>query len=539
MGMADYYYYGTADHKRSVAEVLDQIWEMPEPTISIDTETIDLKNRNGIGIGIGVGKDDSLYFPLFPTESDLIPWDILTDPSVKKIIHNATFDLHVMGGRIDETNIDDTTTMAHLLGLPAVLSELVYHQELPCEVHTVKEVLDEHHVKNMMELDESVVARKCCQDCIATNHVYDRMRPMVDWEYFQREMKLLPILMKMSRRGLLVDQEYRGELEIELEAEVAYYKKLVEGEGFNPASPQQVGYILTKRGNWLPLTKSKKNIRTDEKTIEKLTDPMAALVLNFRENNKLLTTYVRPLRGKERAFTRFHLDAITGRISSTERNMQNIPEGRARNMFLPDTGVFSDWDFSQIELRILAHLSRDKHMMDVFDRGESIHRATAEYCNIPYKVAKNTGFSMIYGGTLQTVMDTAKIRDAKLAASYIETWKRRYPEAWDWILGQQQMGLLHGYVDTLDGRRIMLPDTMQDSEDGIRRKAVNYPIQGSAAEIMKKGLILIDGQITAPIPLIVHDEYIFDGVVDVMPDGIEWLGPLHTPMSKKYLPRWE
>jgi len=530
----NFYYYGQYEpHSRMYKEYLAD-----PKIIGIDVETISLKERIAIEVGISVQPLLSFYFPLFPEPSPVTPWHLLKDPAITKVFHNALFDLGCMREyEIDNSNIKDTSVMSHLLGFSS--SRLVdLAPAVGMEVHAVPELLDKGQV--MLDLEPSVVAKKCMQDSGATLALFYQLLPHIDISYFNTEMELIPILIDMSFRGLLIDQEARQKLEERLEAEVEYYLNLCEGEGFNPGSPQQVGYILAKREAYkvfykLPFTKGRKGLDTSEEKLMKMDDPMATIVLGYREKSKLLSTYIRPWRNEDRAYTRFHLDAITGRVSSTERNMQNIPKGEPRGIFLPDSGIFTDWDFSQVELRTLAHVSGDREMQYVFESGGDIHQTTSDFMGILRGLAKNVNFAMIYGATDETIADTAKIRSIQRAKQLKEMWFAKYREAGDWIQTVQVEAFDNPWSETVFGRRIRLPDIEEEGADRIMRKAVNYPIQGSAAEILKRALILCKH---LPMALQVHDEILVDGRFDI-PKGLEEIAPFQTPVDTKYLDRWE
>jgi DNA polymerase-1 len=512
---------------------------MPDGTrpqrIALDVETVSLKDRTPIGLSVATSDREALYFPLWNEDNQDVPWDLIRNDEVTKVYHNAPFDLHVLKPyKPSVTNIVDTLTMAHLLNMDGELSNLVWwvdpYNAKPCR--SMKAMLEEMKATTTLDLSPDDVAVKCCQDTIATMWVFEKLKGRVDWEYFSTEMQLMPILYRMSLRGIAIDQEERQALEEELTDEMLYYRNLAEAEGFNPGSPKQVGYILAKRGTFLPFSQGHRQLRTDVKVLEKVQDPLAAMVLQYRHYQKALGTYVIPARGAARMYTRFHLDAATGRISSTERNLQNIPP-QIRSMFLPDNGVFTDADFSQIELRILAYMSGDREMKYIFESGGSIHQATAEFMNIPYKRAKNVGFGMIYGATVETVMETAKTSDKRLAQRFIDGWSRKYKEAWDWIQYQQEQGLLNGKVRTLMGREFVL--VQEEGEGAVRRKAVNYPIQGSAAEIFKRALIMCQHLDLANQ---LHDQVLIDGNVE-LPAGLDHIVPdLPTPISIKRTARW-
>jgi len=539
-----FYYYGDIEPKGGL--YTDYLTD--PKTIAIDVETISLKERIAIGVGIAPSSKMAFYFPLFPKPSEYTPWHLLKNPEVKKLFHNAPFDLLCLREyEISNENISDTSIMAHLLNIsPARLIDLVSHVAL-CgeelyECRITKDILGKGQI--MLDLPEETVAKHCCQHTVATYHVHNHLLPKVDVDYYNTEMEVIPVLINMSFRGLLIDQEARAKLQTKLDKEVEYYLDLAYTEGFNPGSNQQVGYILAKRGaysvfNKIPFTrggkKGKKSLSTSEETLDKMDDPLAAMVLDYRDKSKLLSTYIRPWANEDRAYTRFHMDAITGRVSSTDRNMQNIPKGEPRNIFLPDNGVFTDADFSQVELRILAHLSGDREMQAIFDDPNGdIHQETADFLNIPRRPSKNVNFAMIYGATDATIAETAHIRSISRAKQLKEMWFEKYREAGNYIQYIQEEALKHPYATTLYGRSIRLPTIDEESEGGIMRKAVNYPIQGSAAEILKRALVKCKD---LPLALQVHDEILVDGKVE-LPD-LEDISPLHTPIEVRYLERWE
>jgi len=512
--------------------LLAEFQTSPPSVVAVDVETISLKERIAIGIGMAPSPNDAFYFRTFPEVSPEIPWHVMKNPDIAKLMHNAMFDLSALREfDLGITNIRDTSVMAHLLGYPPQLATLA-GLLLLWEIQTVKDILPKK--ATMLDLDPAVVARKCCDDTKATFAVYNEMLPYVDLEYYLTECQLLPILEQMAIQGIAIDQEVRDGLELSLQSEVDYYIKLAEAEGFNPASNQQVGYILATRDNWLPFTRTKKSLSVSKDVLKGLDDPLAALVLNYRSAAKALNTYLRPLDGQDRAYTHWHLDAITGRISSTQRNLQNM-DRRLRCMFTPDSGMFTDMDYSQIELRVLAHVSQDREMLHIYESGGDIHTNTALFMNIARRLAKGVNFAMIFGATAQTIMETAGIRDRRKAEALLYDWFMQYREAGDWIQMQQERGLQEGTITTIFNRKIVLPTTISENEWAIRRKAVNYVIQGSAAEIIKRAMIKC-----AHLPMIlqIHDSLLFDGEIE-LPDSLEHIAEFHTPIEVKVVERWE
>ena len=535
MTIQNFIYHNLGEYKEPSLDLIHLLDSCP-PVIGVDTETVSLKDKLPLGVSIAISPSEAFYFPLYPERSPIFPWHILRDPSIKKVYHNALWDLDVLEPfDLDNTNVADTTVLAHLLNLPGELSELQYHIDRS-DIVSAREMLGAG--KTMLDLPIEEVASKCCRDAEATLQAYIELLPAVR-EYAEEEFELIPILFSISKRGIAVDQEWRKMLDDKLSKEVEYYRTLCEAEGFNPASTQQVGYILAKRGNFLPFTRSRRQLATDEKTLKKVKDPMAAIVLQFRHTSYLLNHYIKPLAGQDRGYTRYHLDARTGRPSSTDRNMQNIPPGEVRGMFIPDGRMFCEFDLSQIELRVLAWLSQDKEMLAIFEAGEDIHQYTAEFLNIERKLAKNVNFCMVYGGTDETIMETAGIDNIGRARDLKRMWFRKYKGAGDWIEGVQKDTLDTMECLTLGGRVIRIDPAYEKSEGAIRRKAVNYPIQASASEIMKNAMRKC-GHLEAVLQ--VHDSELFEGDVkeELLALDLEnSIAPFRTPFSIKLLERWE
>ena len=541
------YYLGSIEPQAGFAKKL--LFEQSYPIIAVDTETISLKERIAIGVGIATSPETAFYFRLFPEESPMVPWHLFKDTGITKVAHNILFDWTALREyEVDNTNILDTNVMSRLLGYKfnSLIDLSMVHQT---PITEAKEMIPKGGT--MLDVDQDEVARKCCYDCLATYKLYQNFWSRVDQDYVATEMQVIPICIEMSNRGLKIDQKMRAEVEVQLQEQADFYLSLCEAEGFNPGSPQQVAYILAKRGAYnvfhrLPFTRNykKRSLSSAVEVLEKMDDPLASIVLSYRGYSKLLSTYIKPWANEERATTRFTLDAITGRPSSTDRNMQNIPGKKlqaergypnCRNILLPDSGTFTDMDWSQLELRILAYLSQDREMLHIYETGGDIHQTTADFLGIPRAIAKNVNFCLVYGGSDQTIMETAHIRDIGRAKQLRENIFKLFTGVGDWI-----SSINHGYpsyATTVFGRKIRLPDPEEESQDGIYRKNVNYRIQGSAAEILKRGLILTKN---LPQALQVHDEVLYDSYIpESRFEPLEHIAPFYTPVEIKYLARWE
>jgi len=519
-------YYGSQTPESQLDDFLSQ----PPSLVAVDVETVSDRDLTPVGLSIATSRDEAFYWPI---DSPELPWYVLQDPGITKIYHNALFDMEALSKlwlnpdrNIDIENIDDTIAMARLLNMPRALSNLA--PRYGSYARSMKEVMGRGR-KTTEHLSQEIIGRKCCEDTTATFAVYEELKELVDKKYYRMETDIIPILLSMTLRGVAVDQNIRGVLQEELERDVEYYKLLADEYDFNPGSPQQVAYTLSKHKVFLPMIRGKLTTKASE--LEKLDHPIAALVLNYRSASKNLSTYVRPLEGLDRTHSRFHANAVTGRISSTRPNMQNIPH-TLRNMYKPDGDVFTDFDYSQIELRFLAYLSGDRIMQGVYDMGGDIHQATADAMGIRRSVAKNTNFAIIYGATGATVAETAGV-SLKRGQQMLESWFRAYPTAGRWIWETQKVAISQGYVETLGGRKLVLP--VDEPEGKLIRKPVNWKIQGSAAEVMKRSMIACR---KLPISLQIYDQLLIQGRVE-LPEGLDRLSSVYTPIDVRETERWE
>ncbi|MEW6036749.1 MAG: DNA polymerase I [Pseudomonadota bacterium] len=367
------------------------------------------------------------------------------------------------------------------------------------------------------------------------------------------EIPLVPVLSRIERAGVLVDVYKLKNLSRELEvrmAEVEAEARDLAGETFNLASPKQIQTILYDK---LGLPQSKKTPTgqpsTDESVLQDLAETfeLPRLILEYRSLSKLKSTYtdklpqqVNPRSG--RVHTSYHQAvAATGRLSSSDPNLQNIPvrteEGRRiRQAFIAPPGrKLLAADYSQIELRIMAHLSGDANLLAAFAKGDDVHRATAsEVFGVPWqevtlnqrRSAKAINFGLIYGMSAFGLAKQLGIPQ-KLAQDYIDLYFTRYPGVRAYMDRTRESARESGYVETLFGRRLHVPDIQ--SRNGQRRQyaertAINAPMQGTAADIIKRAMIAVDawiGTSRAPLTMImqVHDELVFEVAEDFLPEA--------------------
>ncbi len=553
--MSPVFYFGSKTAKERFQHFLDN----PPPAISIDVETISLKERMPLGFAIAFSPDEAFYFQVYPEpprELELLK-PLLFNPAVCKIAHNAMFDLSVLPMILnlvgfDSSNLFDTNVAARLLGKEQTALTILA-PEVGMIAEDAKSFMTRYRVTNMLEAPSTEVADKCQMDAKVAFALYNLYEPQIKQqynEYFKVEMKVIPILIDLSLRGLQIDQKARAELDAKLTYEVEFYRKQLEEYGVEkPNSKQQVGYILGKRGNFLPMTRKKKQLSTDKASLEFLDDPMAAVVLGFRNRNDLLSKYISPIKGDDRFYTEYYLDTVVGRLNSRNRNIQNIPV-ECRHIFLPDSRCFTTMDYSKMHMYILAKKSGDRDMLRILydpDPAKSdIHQHTADKMRVSRRLAKTLNFAVAYGATARTVSEQAKIKDRSRCQALIDDWFRTYPGAADWVQTVQRAGMNSGWAEpTLFGRRIRIPEEYDKwgniNRDGMERKAVNYPILGSDGEVIKRAIIICNSKGLGPpvMAVTVHDSITFDGDVEVPKEELEMIAGFRLPIEVKQTSTWD
>ena len=359
------------------------------------------------------------------------------------------------------------------------------------------------------------------------------------------EMPLVPVLARIERQGALVDDKLLGEQSVELGNKlVALEREAFEiaGEEFNLGSPKQLGVILYEKLGYPVLKKTAKGQpSTAEEVLAKLAEEdyqLPKVLMQYRSMSKLKSTYtdrlpeqINPRTG--RIHTSYHQAvASTGRLSSSDPNLQNIPvrtaEGRRiRQAFIAPSGYkLLAADYSQIELRIMAHLSRDEGLLNAFRNNLDVHTATAaevfrvELADVTTeqrRSAKAINFGLIYGMGAQKLGKDIGV-DTKTAKAYIDTYFARYPGVREYMDRTRAQAAEQGYVETLFGRRLYLPEINSNKPQeraGAERTAINAPMQGTAADIIKKAMVAVDNWLAssgldARVILQVHDELVLE-----------------------------
>ena len=388
--------------------------------------------------------------------------------------------------------------------------------------------------------------------------------------YYELELPLCPVLARMEQEGFLVDRKALTEFGQMLEGRIAADQAAIyelAGETFNINSTQQFGKILFEKLGLPPVKKTKTGYSTNAEVLEKLRDkhPIVDAVLDYRQLTKLKSTYVDGLTKVIAPDGRIHTSfqntvTATGRLSSTEPNLQNIPirtelGAELRKMFVAGPGhVLVDADYSQIELRLLAHIAGDEHMIAAFRSGEDIHTVTAsQVFGVPAELvthemrrrAKAVNFGIVYG-----ISDFSLSQDIGVTRREAKEYMERYFETYSGVRAYMTQVVEDarekGYVSTIMGRRRWLPE-LKSSNFNTRsfgeRVALNAPIQGTAADLIKKAMIRVDARLRAEglearLVLQVHDELIVecpeeeaDRVCALLTEEMEGVAKLAVPLT--------
>ena len=535
--------------------------------VAFDTETdsLDPMAARLVGLSFSVTPGEAAYIPLHhdypgaPAQLDtatvlerLRPW--LEDPTAAKVGQNIKYDLHVMAnagiavrGYAHDTLLQSYVLEAHRPhSLESLAERHLQRRGLSYEDVCGKGV---HQIPfSQVELEKAT--RYSGEDSDMTLHVHQVLMPRIERQsglqrvYREIEMPCVEILHRMERHGVLVDgavlqQQSRelGERIMALEQE-AY---AIAGQPFNLGSPKQIGEILFNR---LGLPVKKKTATgvpsTDEEVLQELAAdyPLPAKLLEHRSLSKLRSTYTDKLPLMVNARTgRVHTSyqqavAVTGRLSSNEPNLQNIPirtaEGRRiREAFVAPPGhVLMSADYSQIELRIMAHISEDPGLLRAFSEGQDVHRATAsEVFGVPVEAvsseqrryAKVINFGLIYGMGAFGLATNLGI-EQKAARDYIDRYFSRFAGVKRYMDETRQRAGERGYVETVFGRRLVLPEIKGGSgprRAAAERQAINAPMQGTAADLIKLAMIAVQqaidtqGRATRMV-MQVHDELVLE-----------------------------
>ncbi|WP_318386737.1 DNA polymerase I [Enterobacter sp.] len=559
-------HYVTILDEKTLTEWIERLKKAPVIAFDTETDSLDNVSANLVGLSFAVEPGQAAYIPVAHDYLDapeqisreralalLTP--LLEDESVIKVGQNLKFDrgilqnygIELRGIAFDtmlESYILDSVAGRH--DMDSLSERWLKHQTVTFEQIAGKG--KNQLTFNQIALEEA--GHYAAEDADVTLQLHLKMWPKLQQHkgplniFENIEMPLVPVLSRVERNGVKIDpavlHKHSGEITLRL-AELEKKAHEIAGEPFNLASTKQLQTILFEKQGIKPLKKTPGGApSTSEEVLEELAldYPLPKVILEHRGLSKLKSTYtdklplmINPKTG--RVHTSYHQAVTaTGRLSSTDPNLQNIPvrneEGRRiRQAFIaPEDYVIVSADYSQIELRIMAHLSRDKGLLSAFAEGQDIHRATAaEVFGMPVdsvsneqrRSAKAINFGLIYGMSAFGLSRQLNI-PRKESQKYMDLYFERYPGVRDYMERTRTQAKEQGYVETLEGRRLYLPDIKSSNaarRAGAERAAINAPMQGTAADIIKRAMIAVDSWLESEKPRVrmimqVHDELVFE-----------------------------
>ena len=558
--------YKTILNKKDLEEWSEKLDACKVFAIDTETDSLNTVSANLVGISLSVKEGEGCYIPLkheyegCPTQIDLELAVSIIGSSIEKNKHKAVgqnlkFDIPILArhGIALDTFHADTMLMSYVLNSTATRHGMDKLAEFYLNYTTVKykEVTGTASKQiNFSAVEIEVASNYAAEDADITLRLFNKLEDLLKDKPTQLkllndiEYPLVHVLSKIEQNGAKIDKDKLAEHSKELSEKIADLSAqafVISGEEFNLDSPKQLLEILYEKLK-LPILKKtpKGQPSTNEETLQRLSEEyeLPGIILQYRTLAKLKSTYTDSLIKIENPLTkRIHTSyqqavTSTGRLSSTEPNLQNIPirtaEGRRiREAFVPEKGnVLISADYSQIELRIMAHLSKDKNLTHAFNNNLDIHSATAaevfgvnleDGTQDQRRSAKAINFGLMYGMSAFGLTRQLDIPRAE-AQKYLDTYFERYTGVKDYIANTKAQAKEDMFVETIMGRRLYLKEI--NAGNGLRRQAaeraaINAPLQGSAADIIKKAMIDIQDFLEKEMPKVkvimqVHDELIFE-----------------------------
>ena len=559
----DYKEYSTIINKNELDKWKRKITEKGYVAIDTETDSLNAIQANLIGFSLATGINEACYIPIKHDNADKqIHIDdaihflksINEDPSILKIFHNKKYDALVLDKyNIKVNSYDDTMLISYSLGSGGTRHSLDFlaKKYMSHSAISFKEIAGSgKSQKSFNEISINEASIYAAEDADITFRLWKILRPRLMGEkissvYETIERPLAKVIMDMEKNGVCVDEKILKELSIKFENNIKRIEKEcfeIVGNEFNLGSPKQIGEILfdklkikggkrTPSGAW----------STDAETLNFLASSgniLPKLLLEWRGLSKLKSTYTDALpnfinKNTKRIHTSYSMSSTsTGRLSSSDPNLQNIPikndEGKMiRSAFIADEGYsLISADYSQIELRIIAHISDDNNLKNAFKNNIDIHSLTAsEVFGVPIedmsqdirRKAKAINFGIIYGISPFGLSNQLDISRSE-ASDYIRSYFEKFPSIRDYMESTKEFAKNNGFVKTLFGRKCIIDDSGNRGPGGkafMERAAINAPIQGTAADIIKRAMIKIPKNLKkenleTKMIMQVHDELIFE-----------------------------
>ncbi len=543
-------------------ELLNRLSAVKSFAFDLETTSLDPMSAQLVGISLSPAPGEAYYIPVghvgweqveqLPLEQ-VIAWlkPPLEDNTLAKLAHNGKYDIEVLAEyRVTVKNLTfDSMLAAYLLGEKSLGLKALAFSKLAIEMTPITDLIGSRAKQiSMSQVELTRAADYACADADMTGRLAKVLEAELHqqglWQLFSEvELPLMPVLIHMERNGVALDTDLLRQMShrlgkqlLKLEAEI--YNSV--GHQFNINSPQQISSVLFEELRLPPARKTKGGYSTGASVLEELrgSHPVIEFILDYRQLSKIKSTYIDALPSlinpkTGRVHTSFNQTrTATGRLSSSEPNLQNIPVRgelgkKVRQAFIAPPGSYLlAADYSQIDLRALAHLSQDKSLLTAFHRDEDIHAATAaqvfgvepsQVTPDMRRVAKTVNFGVIYGMS-DYGLEQATELSREEAAQFITAYFEKYPGVKQYLESTKEQAREVGYVQTLLGRRRFIPEINSSNRqvrEAAERMAINMPVQGTSADIIKVAMINLDREIAqrqlkSKMLLQVHDELIFE-----------------------------
>ena len=554
--------YHTVNTASALDVMLNRLLSTKSFALDLETTSLDAISAQLVGISLSPAPGEAYYIPIGHVgwgQVEQLPLaqvldslrPLLEAPDLAKTAHNSKYDMTILaeyGVAVNNLTFD-TMIAAHLLNEKSLGLKALTFNRLGIEMTPITALIGSGAKQfSMSQVEVNQAADYACADADMTLRLTELLKPELHqqglWSLFAEvELPLVPVLISMERKGVALDTDLLrqmshrlGEQLLKLEAEIYNWA----GHQFNINSPQQLSSVLFEELKLPPARKTKSGYSTGASILEELrgVHPIIEHILEYRQLAKLKSTYIDALPAllnpkTGRIHTSFNQTrTATGRLSSSEPNLQNIPVRgdlgkEVRQAFIaPPNSRLLAGDYSQIDLRVLAHLSQDKSLLDAFLQDEDIHAATAaklfginasQLTPDMRRLAKTVNFGVIYGMSDYGLEQATELsRDE--ATQFIASYFAQHPGVEQYIETTKQKVRKTGYVQTLLGRRRYIPE-INSSDRQVReaaeRMAINMPVQGTSADIIKVAMInlhreMTQRQLKSKMLLQVHDELVFE-----------------------------
>ncbi len=543
-------------------EVINRLSSAKSFAFDLETTSLDAISAQIVGISLSPAGGEACYIPvghIILDEITQLPLEQVTnrlrplfeDTKIPKLAHNGKYDMTVLAQTgVNVNNLTfDSMVAAYLLGEQSIGLKALTFSKLGIEMTLISTLIGSGAKQiSMSQVEIKQAAEYACADADMTMRLSELLREEINqqglWHLFSEvEMPLVPVLMRMERNGIALDRKLLGEMSLELSKQLLKLEADIynsAGHQFNINSPRQLAPVLYEELHLPTGRKRKTGYSTEASILEELrgSHPIIDLILEYRQLTKLKSTYVDSLSGlvnhkTGRVHTSFNQTrAATGRLSSSDPNLQNIPirsdiGKKVRQAFIaPQGSQFLSGDYSQIDLRALAHLSHDASLLNAFRDGEDIHSATAaqlfgvdKNAITPdmRRLAKTVNFGVIYGMSDYGLQQATELsRDE--ATEFIAAYFKKYPGIKKYLESTKEQARKTGYVETVLGRRRYIPEinsTNHQLREAAERMAINMPVQGTSADIIKVAMINLHREmerraLKSKMLLQVHDELVFE-----------------------------